>query len=427
MIVREFLWWMRQAPADMRAEATRDLVESYLWGELEESDRDAAEAAMVSLLDDPSPAVRLALAECLANHEQAPRSVISGLAHDYAEIAGVVLEHSPVLSDGELIEIIEVSNQWHHAAIASRLQLSVFVAESLVRYASSDICLSLLARPELAQSSQLIDLVLSRFGDVAEVSEALHQLGGLTQEQHVMLVSNTADRLQNFITMTGWIKPEKTNRMMRDCSDRAFLITLKNANSNQLLDAIITLQAANKLTPSLLLRAIMSGQRAFFDMALAYITGLDLARISGLLKEKSGRAVQALLAKAGIPEMLVPPFEIILNANIYNSKREGLNLQATTLVLNDYQQHGSYCDRSVLSLLQHFNTEAARDEARFYTSDLMRDPNEFIMDDHTMSGWNEAPEASEFSEQPANDIEPEVDALELFKQEMQQKQMAKAA
>jgi uncharacterized protein (DUF2336 family) len=57
MIVRQFLQWMRTAPAGERAEATGALARAYLYSDLAKDDRAAAEGAMIMLLDDPSPLV----------------------------------------------------------------------------------------------------------------------------------------------------------------------------------------------------------------------------------------------------------------------------------------------------------------------------------------------------------------------------------
>ena len=58
MIVRQFLQWVRTAPAGERAEATGALARAYLYSDLTADDRGAAEGAMLMQLDDPSPLVR---------------------------------------------------------------------------------------------------------------------------------------------------------------------------------------------------------------------------------------------------------------------------------------------------------------------------------------------------------------------------------
>ena len=76
MIVRQFLHWIRTAPAAQRAEATAALARAYLYSDLSPDDRAAAEGAMIMLLDDGSPLVRRALAEGLADSPNAPPAVI---------------------------------------------------------------------------------------------------------------------------------------------------------------------------------------------------------------------------------------------------------------------------------------------------------------------------------------------------------------
>jgi len=79
MIVRQFISWIRTAPAGERAEATRALARAWLISDLSKDDRIAAEGALLMLLDDPSPLVRLAMAEVFVIPE-----LRIGYAFDYS-------------------------------------------------------------------------------------------------------------------------------------------------------------------------------------------------------------------------------------------------------------------------------------------------------------------------------------------------------
>jgi DNA repair protein RadC len=65
MIVRHFLRFIQTASAGERAEAVSALTRAYLHSDMSGDFREAAEAAMMMLLDDPSPVVRRALAEAM--------------------------------------------------------------------------------------------------------------------------------------------------------------------------------------------------------------------------------------------------------------------------------------------------------------------------------------------------------------------------
>ena len=82
MIVRQFISWIRTAPAGERAEATRALARAWLISDLTEDDRIAAEGALLMLLDDPSPLVRQAMADVFARSPDAPATIVRALAAD---------------------------------------------------------------------------------------------------------------------------------------------------------------------------------------------------------------------------------------------------------------------------------------------------------------------------------------------------------
>src|SRR5690606_24799766 len=131
MIVRQFLHWLRTAPASERAEATGALARAYLYSDLSPDDRAAAEGAMTMLLDDASPLVRRALAETLASSADAPASIIFALTSDQPDIARIVFRHSPLLLDTELVDAIGSNDAATQAEIAQRNPVPASVAAAI--------------------------------------------------------------------------------------------------------------------------------------------------------------------------------------------------------------------------------------------------------------------------------------------------------
>ena len=65
MIINAFLRWVETAKAGDRARAASALARAYANASIGNDERHAAEMAMIFLLDDPAPKVRLALAVML--------------------------------------------------------------------------------------------------------------------------------------------------------------------------------------------------------------------------------------------------------------------------------------------------------------------------------------------------------------------------
>src|SRR3979411_1329129 len=131
MIVRQFISWIRTAPAGERAEATRSLARAWLISDLSKDDRAAAEGALLMLLDDGSPLVRQAMAEVFARSADAPAAIVQALSLDQPSIALPVLEHSPLLIDADLVDIVATGNCEMQCAIARRVHLPASVCAAI--------------------------------------------------------------------------------------------------------------------------------------------------------------------------------------------------------------------------------------------------------------------------------------------------------
>src|SRR5258705_785431 len=97
MIVRQFIGWLRTAPAGGRADATRSLARAWLISDLSDDDRAPAEGAFLRLLYDPPPLFRQAMAHLFASSAPAPAVILQALAVDQASAPRPLLEHLPLL------------------------------------------------------------------------------------------------------------------------------------------------------------------------------------------------------------------------------------------------------------------------------------------------------------------------------------------
>ena len=152
MIVRQFISWVRSASAGERAEATRALARAWLISDLSDDDRAAAEGALLMLLDDPSPLVRQAMAEVFSRSHDAPAAIVQALALDQPSIALPILEHSPLLIDADLVDIVATGNNEMQCAIARRIDLPASVCAAIAEVGTPAAALELIenAHAELA-------------------------------------------------------------------------------------------------------------------------------------------------------------------------------------------------------------------------------------------------------------------------------------
>jgi len=169
MIVRQFLQWVRTAEATERAEASSALARAYVYSDLSDDDRAAAEGAMILLLDDPSPLVRYALADALGASGAAPAAVVHALINDQPDIATLVLERSPLLLDSDLVDAVAVGSAEMQCAIARREMLPRAVSAAIAEVGSAEACLTLIENADADIAEFSLTRIVQRFGHLAAV------------------------------------------------------------------------------------------------------------------------------------------------------------------------------------------------------------------------------------------------------------------
>src|ERR1700740_28050 len=173
MIVRQFISWVRTASAGERAEATRSLARAWLLSDLTPDDRAAAEGALLMLLDDASPLVRQAMAEVFSRSAEAPAAIVQALSTDQASIALPVLEHSPLLIDADLVDIVATGNSEMQCAIARRKDLPLSIGAAIAEVGHAAAALELIENPDAALAPFSLDRIVERHGHLAAIREAL--------------------------------------------------------------------------------------------------------------------------------------------------------------------------------------------------------------------------------------------------------------
>ena len=376
MIVRQFISWIRTAPAGERAEATRALARAWLISDLSEDDRIAAEGALLMLLDDASPLVRQAMAEVFAHSKDAPAAIVQALSVDQPSVALPILEHSPLLIDADLVDIVATGNCDMQCAIARRVNLPVSVSAAIAEVGAPAAALELIenAYAELAPLSW--DRIVERHGHLAAIRESMLMLEDLPAATRLALVAKLSDTLAQFVVARNWLSADRAVRIAGEALDRSTVTIAARSRGDDIRGLVQHLRVTGQLNAGLILRALLSGNLELFDHALAELSGLPLARVAALLHARGGASMNALLIRAGLPESTFAAFRVALEAShemgFAGSASEAARLRRRMVerVLTHCETDGQSTE-PLLILLRRFATESAREEARMFCDELI--------------------------------------------------------
>src|SRR6202522_1686628 len=376
MIVRQFISWVRTAPAGERAEATRALARAWLISDLSEDDRVAAEGALLMLLDDASPLVRQAMAEIFARSSDAPAAIVQALSLDQTSVALPVLEHSPLWIDAALVALIATGNCQMQCAVARRVNLPASVCAAIAEVGTAAAALELIenAYAELAPFSW--DRIVERHGHLAAIRESMLVLEDLPAATRVALVAKLSDTLAQFVVAKNWLSADRAERVAGEARDRSTVNIAASSRGDDMRGLIAHLRVTGQLTAGLILRARLSGNLELFDHALAELSGLKQSRAFALSPDRGGASLHALLRRAGLPESTFAAFQVALEVNHETGFVDSVD-SAARLRRRMVERVLTHCETDqqaaepLLILLRRFATESAREEARMFCDDLM--------------------------------------------------------
>jgi uncharacterized protein (DUF2336 family) len=375
MIVRQFISWIKTAPAGERAEATRALARAWLISDLSEDDRAAAEGALLMLLDDTSPLVRRAMADTFARSQEAPAAIVQALALDQPSVALPILEYSPLLIDADLVDIAATGDSETQCAIARRLNLPASVCAAIAEVGSAAAALELIenAYAELAPFSW--DRIVERHGHLAAIRESMLVLEDLPAATRVALVAKLSDTLAQFVVSKNWLSADRAERVAGEARDRSTVNIAASSRGDDMRGLIAHLRATSQLTAGLILRALLSGNLELFEASLAELSDLPRSRVSALLLDRGEASLVALLQRAGLPESTFAAFRAALDV-IHETGFTDTLSGAARLRRRMVERVLTQCEADdnpaapLLILLRRFATESAREEARLFCEEL---------------------------------------------------------
>ena len=375
MIVRQFISWVRTAPASDRAEATRSLARAWIFSDLSEDDRAAAEGALLMLLDDSSPLVRRAMADVFARAPSAPAAIVQALSVNQPCVALPVLEHSPLLIDADLVDIVATGNSDLQCEVARRLTLPASVCAAIAEVGSAAAALELIENPYAEMAPFSWDRIVERHGHLAAIRESMLVLEDLPAATRLALVAKLSDTLTRFVVARNWLTADRASRLRDEAMARSTVNIASRSRGDEMRDLVQHLRQAGQLTVGLILRALLSGNMDLCEQALAELSGLPLNRVSGIVYDGAGSTLNALLGRAGLPESTYPAFRAALEArneigfigSVGGAVRLRRRMVERVLTICETDEATS---EPLLILLRRFATESAREEARVFCDEL---------------------------------------------------------
>lgn len=300
---------------EKRLELVRSIASNFGERTYDALEKKLSEKIFAIFASDSDLRVRQALAENLKGHPEMPHSIALKLAQDVIEVAEPVLRFSTVLTDKDLVHLIQHSGSLaHRVAIAMREVVSQEVCQTLIDTGETDVVKTLVANKGAELTETLLGQVIDQFSGRQDVMEAMSGRQGMPITIVTRMMEVVSKDLQVKLAGEYNISTDAARAVMRHTQENATLGLIGLRAPDADVEKIVKqLFAANQLTPSLVLKALCTGDMPFFEAALAKLGGVSFKNARTLLRTKGAVGFKSLYTAARLPSSVFDAVQVIVS------------------------------------------------------------------------------------------------------------------
>jgi uncharacterized protein (DUF2336 family) len=269
------------------------------------------------LARDVEERVRASLSHGLRHSTHLPHDVAVRLAADVDQVALPVLAESLVLTDEDLVALVRGGSARRQETIAARPGLGERVADALITYAEEPAVVVLMANNTAKIAPSSMDRAIDRFAGSDRVKEAMVMRKSLPATVSERLVNIVSRELQDHLVRTHALPPSVASDLVLRGRESAIIHLSMGSSEEDLRSMVAQMHHSGRLTPTLMLRALCTGDIAFFEAAMAIKGGIPLENAQILIHEPSRRGLDALYRKAEMPAALFPAIQAAVDVVDY--------------------------------------------------------------------------------------------------------------
>ncbi len=384
MVVDRFFTWVAEATVEQKLRAVEALVAALFDPRLGESEREAVEAAVMLVAEDPELAVRRRLAEVLADIDEAPRHLLLTLLDDHPSVAVAIAARSRALIDAELVDVVAHGVDQVRRAVAGRRRVGPTVAAALAEAGDRTAGIRLLDNPGADIPAFALERLVERFGEFAEVRRALLARPHVPITVRHRVLEKLAEAMENLVVVKSWMGRERAEATTRDSREKATIALAAAASGAETVVLVEHLRRTGQLTTRLMLRAACVGDLRFVEEALARLAGVPTTRVTALVADGRESALRALYRRAAMPERAWPAFhaaievhrELLAETGGLDGRPGDRARFARRLVERVLTRFTAFERRDaddLLVLLRRYAADAAREHVRHVMAERMAD------------------------------------------------------
>ncbi|GAA0571124.1 DUF2336 domain-containing protein [Rhizomicrobium electricum] len=312
---------------------------------LNNREKDLMREILQRLTRDVEMAIRIALAERLAEDTSAPTDLILLLADDRIEVARPVILRSPLLTDEDMLRLIAESDVGHQEAVAARPHIGETVSAALAESENETVLVTLVRNATARISGATYEVLVDKSRKFVALQEPIVHRQDLPPVLATKMCGWVSDVLKTYIVRNYPIEHAKLDAAMASAehslnSGPSAPRPTPTESAQKLVEKLYT---AGQLRAGFLLRVLHQGQIDIFDLAFAKLLDLPLHETRRTLYERGPKPVALACRAVGIDRcVFATVFKLSRQARLMKPVLTAADMQIVDGAFSTYTKTAAY-------------------------------------------------------------------------------------
>lgn len=304
---------LAEPSASVRSELAGKLATELESPRLTESELVLAQDIVRVMAKDVETSVRQALAQSLRHATKLPHDVAVKLANDIESVALPILEHSQVLTDADLVAIVQGGAEQKQAVIANRPNVSEQVSEAIITNAGEKVVATLMSNATAKISDSSLSKAVDKFAASDAVKETMAKRATLPTTVAERLVTLVSESVKDYLVSHHEMSPSLAADLVLQSRERTVINMSGGSSEQELMKLVSQMYQHKRLTPSIVMRALCMGDMAFFETSMAVMANIPLVNTRILIHDGGRLGLKSLYEKTGMPPRFLPAVRVAID------------------------------------------------------------------------------------------------------------------
>jgi len=292
-----------ESPQEKKMRVADMVTEYYARGGFNESELKIAGDVLMALAEHAETEVRRHLAEGVKSLPNMSADVMRRLAEDIASISVPVLECSSVLTDEDLIEIVNATKDMEKLrAVAKRETVSEPLSDALIEHGDSSVAKNLLDNAGASISTGGYANILDAHSGNTEIADAMAARNKLPIHIVERLIDAVSEKVRNYLAEAHPLDEKTLEELMRDTGDIALINIITNDDAKLLYGRFKKFAKKHNFPDAFLpVLSLCIGNIRMFAVLAGRETKTPMLNVRRLMGDDSGKGFHALYHRMKLP------------------------------------------------------------------------------------------------------------------------------